>query len=75
MKKQWLPLVFAVFLLLAPVAGADDGSAENSFQQLIAQIVALIVGDDKLGELTPPFGVGAQPSDQSELGEVCPPNG
>lgn len=45
MKKQWLPLVFVVFLMLAPVASADDGSASGFLEGLIGQLVAFFVGD------------------------------
>jgi hypothetical protein len=76
MKKQWLPLVFAFFLMLAPVASADDGSALDSFERVIAQLVALIAGDvDELGEVMPPIGEVAQPGNEPELGELAPPWG
>jgi hypothetical protein len=76
MKKQWLPLVFAVFVLLAPVASADGDSALSSFERVIAQIVALIVGDvDEIGEVWPPVGATTQPGDEQEIGEVWPPWG
>lgn len=74
MKKQWLPLVFAFFLVLAPVASADDGSALDSFEQVIAQLVALIVGDES-GPILPPIEEAAQPGDEPELGEIFPPWG
>lgn len=75
MKKQWLPLVFAIFIALAPVVRADDGAAPSVVSQLIAQLVALFVGDETdLGELSPPFGA-ADPGDQAELGDLIPPFG
>jgi hypothetical protein len=77
MKKQWLPLVFAVLLMLAPIVRAEDDSAAGSFEQLIAQLVALIVGDEsEIGEVMPPNGASAQPGgDEPEIGSIMPPWG
>lgn len=76
MKKQWLPLVFVVSLVLAPVVRADEDSAPGAFQQLIAHLVAIFVGDQaELGELMPPNGAVAQPGDEPELGSLMPPFG
>lgn len=76
MKKLALPLVFAVFLTLAPVVRADDGSVLESFEQWIAQLVALFAGDEaELKELDSPSGVPAKPGVQSEIGELFPPFG
>jgi hypothetical protein len=75
MKKQWLPLVFVVLLMLAPAVRAEDGSAPGSFEQLITQIVTVIVGDEsEIGEVWPPWGAN-EPADESEIGEIWPPNG
>jgi hypothetical protein len=73
MTKRWLPLVFAFFLLLAPVAGADDGSVQASLEEVIDQIVAWLA--DELGLLYPPYGATAQPGDQPEIGAYYPPYG
>jgi hypothetical protein len=73
MKKRWIPLVFAIFLLLAPVAGADDGSVQASLEEVIDQLVAWLT--DELGLGYPPHGATAQPGDQPELGLEYPPGG
>jgi hypothetical protein len=72
MKKQWLPIVFAVFLMLAPVAGADDGSVWGSLEEIVDQLVAWL--SDELGLDYPPHGA-TQPGDQPELGLDYPPYG
>ena len=77
MKKQWLPLVFVVLLILAPGARAEDDSVAGTIEQWIAQLVAIFVGDEsELGELMPPWGVAAQPGgDEPEIGSLMPPWG
>jgi hypothetical protein len=72
MKKRWLPLVFAIFLLLAPVAGADDGSVQASLEEVIDHLVAWLT--DELGLEYPPLD-SAKPGDQQEIGELYPPYG
>ena len=73
MKKLWLPLVFAVFLLLAPIAAAADGSAPGWLEGLIDQILALWVGE---GTVTGDQQGGATvPADQPEIGASYPPHG
>lgn len=73
MKKQWLPLVFAVFLLLAPIAAAADGSAPGWLEDWIDQIITLLVGDE-IGLLVAPHE-SAQPHPSLEIGELYPPSG
>ena len=77
MKRLALPLVFTVFLTLAPVVRADDGSISDSFRQMVAELVALVLGDEPaLKELDPPSGGGkGKPGAQSEIGELFPPFG
>lgn len=88
MKKQWLPLVIAAFLVLAPAAGADDGSVWGSLEELVDQIAAWFSDElgleyppggaaepvDELGLGYPPHGA-TQPGDQPELGLGYPPSG
>lgn len=75
MKKHWLFLVLAAFLVLAPAASADDGSVFGSLESLLGRLVALLSGDGaELGSEYPPGGLtstGAEP----ELGHHYPPNG
>ncbi len=73
MKKQWLPLVFAVSLLLAPIAAAADGTAPGWLEELVDQIVALWVGETT-GLPCAPDG-SAQPVQSLEIGELYPPSG
>jgi hypothetical protein len=77
MKRLALPLVFAVFLTLAPVVRADDGSILDSFHELIDQLVTLVLGDEPaLKELDSPSGdVNGKSGVQSEIGELFPPFG
>lgn len=63
MKKQWLPLVFAGFFLVVPVAAGADGSGHPSLGDLIRQLMALVgVADSPWGE-------------EPEIGSDFPPNG
>ena len=73
MKKQWLPLLFAAFLVLAPVASADGNSAPGWFEELIDQLVALVMGD----EAVPPSPTSAvvPPGGEPEIGDLIPPFG
>ncbi len=72
MKKQWLPLVVAVFFL-APAASAADGSTVPTFDHFLGQLVAFFTGEvAEIGHLYPPHG---QPSAGEELGELYPPGG
>lgn len=71
MKKRWLPLLFAAFLLAAPTVSADDGSVAAALQNLIDQIVAIVTGDD--GATTAP--ASALNGDYPEHGLVYPPSG
>ena len=75
MKKHWLFLVLAAFLVLAPAASADDGSVFLSLESLLGRLVALFSGDGaELGDLYPPHGLTAS-GDEPELGHQYPPNG
>ncbi len=74
MKKPWLPLVVVVLVSLAPVVRADE-DAPSAFGQLIAQIVALVMGEE--ADLAPdaqPNGTTG-PGDQAEIGDQFPPWG
>lgn len=84
MKLRWLALFFAAFLLVSPMASADDGSS-GSLEELVQQIVAWILGSPAdpggdpsgLGMVYPP---GGQPQsitggDPSEIGMNYPPSG
>lgn len=74
MKKPWLPLVVVVLVSLAPVVRADE-DVPSAFGQLIAQIVALVVGEE--ADLAPDAqsnGAGG-PGDQAEIGDLFPPWG
>lgn len=72
MKKLWLPLLFAAFLLAAPTVSASDGSVAGALEELIDQLVSLFVGEE-LGSFYSP---GGQTSDaDAEVGSYYPPNG
>lgn len=73
MTKRWLPLVFAVFLVLAPVASADGGSDPGWFEELIEQLVALVMGDEA-GPSDPTAAV-VPPGGEPEIGDLIPPFG
>lgn len=73
MKKSWLSLLFAAFLLAAPTVSAGDGSAAGVLEELIGQLVALFVGDE-LGSYYPPSGQ-ALTGDEPEIGNYYPPGG
>lgn len=74
MKKLALPLVFTVFSMLAPVVRADDGSVADSFEQVIGEILAIVLGDEA-GVKGPGGGVSGKAGDPSEIGELFPPFG
>jgi hypothetical protein len=71
--KQWLWIAALALALTAPAAWADEpGGAANFFDDLVAQIVAVVTG-------TPTVDDGAatqgHPGDQPEIGEIVPVGG
>lgn len=73
MKRHWLFLVLAAFLVLAPAASADDGSVFGSLESLLGRLVALLSGDGaEIGDDYPPHGLT---SENAEIGDELPPNG
>lgn len=73
MKKLALPFVFAVFSMLAPVVTADDATVADSFEQVIREILAIVLGDE--AGVKGPGGVSGKAGDPSEIGELFPPFG
>lgn len=75
MKKHWLFIVLAAFLVLAPAASADDGSVFGSLESLLGRLVALLSGDGaEIGSEYPPGGVSAT-GHEPEIGDEYPPHG
>ena len=86
MKLRWLALFFAAFLLVSPIASADEGSS-SWLAGVIEQIVSLLVGNatdstnpqggPEGGVIYPPSGEpqSITSGDPSELGMVYPPGG
>ena len=72
MKKQWLPIVFAAFLVLAPTVSASDGTT-GFLEDLISQLVALLVGGDD--PVSAPDGGQALNGEEPEVGFAWPPGG
>lgn len=69
--KHGLWIAALILAIGAPAAGAEETSAEPGlFEHLIAQVIAVIVGEDPAAAMaTPPPGL------EPELGELAPVGG